>query len=143
MASRVAYRYMKQAGIMSNIFNIFTEPSHEKKKMPLFDVAKVWVTSGMYGTTLGEVSRELKLKGEDTAILNVNGRQAKLSLYMERVKMKDDGGIKGDTFVVVSLTGVKENIPKRELDLVLKKIMRETRLKDIFTSIPVVHPNRR
>jgi hypothetical protein len=140
MASRVAHRYMKQAGLLSKIVNFFSEPPREKAKKPVYDVAKFWVTAGMYGSTLGEVSRELKLKGKDTAIIDVNGRKVKLSLEMERVRMKDDGGIKGNVFVAISLTGVDENVPKRDLEKMLKQIMRETRLRSVFTSTPVEHP---
>lgn len=143
MASRVAHRYMKQAGILSGIINFFSEPPREKEKKPVFDEAKFWVTSGMYGTTMGEVSRELKLKGKDAAIIDVNGHQVKLSLKMERVKMKDDGGIKGDVFVAISLTGVNENVPKRSLEKMLMQIVKETRLNNVFTSTPVEHPRMR
>lgn len=140
MASRVASRYMKQAGLLSKIVDFFSEPPREKAKKPVFDVAKFWVTAGMYGTTLGEVSRELKLKGKDTAIIDVKGRKVKLSLEMERVRMKDDGGIKGNIFVAISVTGVDENVPKRDLEKMLKQIMKETRLRNVFTSTPVEHP---
>jgi hypothetical protein len=140
MASRVAYRYMKQAGLLSKIVNFFSESPREKAKRPVYDVAKFWVTAGMYGTTLGEVSRELKLKGKDTAIIDVKGRKVKLSLEMDRVKMKDDGGIKGNIFVAISLTGVDENVPKRDLEKMLMQIVKETRLRNVFTSTPVEHP---
>ena len=54
--------------------------------------------------------------------------------------MKDDGGIKGNVFVAISLTGVDENIPKRDLEKMLMQSMRETRLRNVFTSTPVEHP---
>jgi hypothetical protein len=144
MASRVAYRYMKQAGLLSKIVDFFSEPPREKAKKPVFDVAKVWVTGGLYGTTMGWVSKTLKLKGKDTAVIDYRGTKLKLSINQERVKgMKDDGGLKGNIFIVVSLTGVDENIPKRQLDKLLEGILREARLEPDFTNTPVEHPNMR
>jgi len=54
--------------------------------------------------------------------------------------MKDDGGIKGNIFVAISLTGVDENVPKRDLEKMLMQIVKETRLRNVFTSTPVEHP---
>ena len=68
MTIRVASRYLKEAGILSNIIDFFSESPREKeqlKKRPVFDTSKAWITFGMYGTSTGEVSHKLKLKGED------------------------------------------------------------------------------
>ena len=144
MASRVAYRYMKQAGLLSKIVDFFTETPREKAKKPVHDVAKVWVTGGMYGQTRGYVSKTLKLKGKDTAIIDYKGDNLKLSISQERVKgMKDNGGIKGDSFIVISLTGVDKNIPKGQLEKILAGILREVRLEPDFTKTPVEHPKMR
>lgn len=144
MASRVAYQYMKQAGILSGIINFFSEPPREKAKKPIHDVAQVWVTGGIYGQTRGWVSKTLKLKGKDTAIIDYKGDNLKLSISQERVKgMKDNGGLRGDSFIVISLTGVDKNIPKSQLDKVLADLLREVRLEPDFTKTPVQHPNMR
>jgi len=144
MASRVAYQYMKQAGFLSNIVDFFTESPREKAMKPAHDVAKVWVTGGMYGQTRGWVSKTLKLKGKDTAIIDYKGENLKLSINQERVRgMKDNGGLRGDFFIVVSLSGVDKNIPKSQLDKVLAGILREVRLEPDFTETPVEHPNMR
>ena len=144
MASRVAYRYMKQAGLLSKIVDFFSEPPREKAKKPVFDVAKVWITAGIYGATMGWVSKTLKLKGKDTAIIDYKGTKLKLSISQERVRgMKDNGGIKGDIFIVISLTGADKNISKSQLDKLLEGILREARLEPDFTETPVEHPNMR
>ena len=144
MASRVAYRYMKQAGLLSKIVNFFSESPREKQQKPVHDVAKVWVTGGLYGTTMGWVSKTLKLKGKDTAIIDYKGDKLKLSISQERVRgMKDDGGIRGDIFIVISLTGLDKNIAKSQLDKLLEGILREARLEPDFTETPVEHPNMR
>ena len=143
-SQRVAYRYMKQAGLLSKIVDFFSEPPREKAKKPVFDVAKVWVTAGLYGATMGWVSKTLKLKGKDTAIIDHKGDNLKLSISQERVKgMKDNGGIRGDIFIVISLTGVDKNIPKGQLEKILADILREVRLEPDFTKTPVEHRNMR
>ena len=142
MASRVAYRYMKQAGILSKIVDFFTESPREKEKKPVFDVAKVWITAGLYGATMAWVLKTLKLKGKDTAIIDHRGDKLKLSISQERVKMKNPG-IKGDFFIVISLTGVDKNIPKSQLDKILSGILREVRLEPDFSKTPVEHPKMR
>ena len=144
MASRVAYRYMKQAGLLSKIVDFFTESPREKAKMPVFDVAKVWVTAGLYGATIGWVSKSLKLKNKDTAIIDYKGTKLKLSIKHESVRgMKDNGGIRGNTFIVISLTGVEQNIPKRQLEKLLEGILKEARIEPDFTETPVEHRNMR
>ena len=39
--------------------------------------------------------------------------------------MKDDGGFIGNTFTTITISGVDENIPKRELDRILDQMLRE------------------
>jgi len=144
MASRVALRYMKQAGILRGIIDFFSESSREKEKKPVYDVSKVWILSGHYGSTIGSVSKALKLKGKDTAIIDYKGDKLKLSIFNERVKgMKDNGGIKGEWFIVISLTGVDKSISESHLDKILGVILREANIKPEFTSKPVEHSNMR
>jgi len=149
MTIRVASRYMKEAGILNNIIDFFSEPPREKeqlKKRPVFDTSKAWITFGMYGTSTGEVSHKLKLKGEDAGIIEIKGMKIKISLDREMVRgMKDDGGFIGNTFTTITLSGVDENIPKRELDRILDQMLEESRISSriIYTSEPRDHHKKR
>ncbi len=148
-SQRVASRYMKEAGILSNIIDFFSESPREKeqlKKRPVFDTSKAWITFGMYGISTGEVSHKLKLKGEDAGIIQIKGEKIKISLDREMLKgMKDDGGFLGNTFTTITISGVDENIPKRELDRILDQMLRESQISSriIYTSEPKDHHKKR
>ncbi len=148
-SQRVANRYMKEAGILSNIIDFFSESPREKEqleKRPVFDTSKAWITFGRYGTSTGEVSQKLKLKGENAGVLEIKGMKIKISLDRESVRgMVDDGGFLGNTFTTITISGVDENIPKRELDRILEQMLRESRISSriVYTSEPKDHNKMR
>ena len=138
-ANRVAYRYMKKAGLLKEIVNLFKSP--EKNERPKFDVSKIWVLGGQYGATQGWVLRELKMGNNNVAVIDHNGVKLKLTIGGQVLPMKDNGGLKGNFFHTISLTGMEENIPKRDLDKALMSIVKEARWGSDFyyTQPPKTH----
>lgn len=134
-ANRVAYRYMKQAGLLKEIVNLFKSPA--KNERPKFDVSTIWILGGQYGATQGWILRELKMGDHNVAIIDHNGVKLKLTIGGQVLPMEDNGGLKGNFFHTVSLTGAEENIPKRDLDKAMMSIVKEARWgRDFYYTQP-------
>jgi len=128
-AKKVASQYMEKHAFLGRILDLFKDP--EKVKRSRFDKAKVWLHGNpMYGRNIGEVQSKLGMGRDDTAILEIDGLKVKLSVSRDTYQQGEHRNAMQDLFVVVSMTGVDENIPQRDLQKLLVKEMREARLSD-------------
>ena len=128
-AKKVASQYMEKQAFIGDLLNLFKDP--EKERRSRFDKAKVWLHGNpMYGRTIGEVQSKLGMGRDNTAILEIGGLKVKLSVSRDTYQQGEHRNAMSDLFVVVSMTGVEENIPKRDLQKLLLQEMREARLSD-------------
>ena len=134
MTQRVASAYMRKHGFLGKLLELFKEPEkvqEAQKKRPQFDVASVWLYGNpLYGKQVGEVQHKLGMGRDNTAIIEVDGLKIKLSVSRETYQQGENKNVMNDLFVVVTMTGVDENIPKRTLQKVLLEQMQKARLSD-------------
>ena len=131
-AKKVASQYMRKQAFIGRILELFKEPERvQKKQRPKFDEAKVWIYGNpMYGRQTGEVQSRLGMGRDNTAILEVDGLKIKLSVSRDTYQQGENRNVMSDLFVVVSMTGVDENIPKRTLQKILVEEMKKAGLSD-------------
>jgi len=134
MTQRVASAYMRKHGFLGKLLELFKEPEkvqEAQKKRPQFDVASVWLYGNpLYGKQVGEVQHKLGMGRDNTAIIEVEGLKIKLSVSRETYQQGENKNAMSDLFIVVTMTGVDENIPKRTLQKILLEQMKKARLSD-------------